>query len=357
MILAVYKIKPFLVFSSVAIIMILLLRFPAYAAEGIRKGLVYSVELLVPSLFPFMVLSSFIMRSGVSDFVGKVFGFFSKKFLNLPESCASAVILSLIGGFPVGAKCISILSENRQINFRQAERMSYFCVCSGPAFLITAVGTLMLHNSVCGVILYFSQVISALLIGILTGIFSEKSDDSFERKMKSPKENLISDFLLSCRDGANSIIEMTALVILFSMIINMISYTGFSDNIILPIFLEVTSANKILSENGAALWLFSFAAGFGGLCVHLQILNILKEIKINYRKFVFFRLVNAGISSVITFLICQIYQPVQETFSVFGGAESEISSGTAAGTVAILILSVIFLLTIRKNFLILSQNR
>ena len=151
-----------------------LIAFPKAVSDGIITGLENSVNLLVPSLFPFMVLSSFMIRSNAYEYIGKIF-FPVAKIFRLPKSAVSAVVLSFIGGFPVGAKCVKLLYENRKINENEAERMMYFCVCSGPAFLITAVGAMMMGNVMSGVVLYVSQIISGLILGTISGFF--RKDD------------------------------------------------------------------------------------------------------------------------------------------------------------------------------------
>ena len=61
--------------------------------------------------------------------------------------------------------------ETKQISLNQARRMSLFCVGAGPAFLITAVGTVLLGNTKLGIILLVSQLISGLILGIISRFF------------------------------------------------------------------------------------------------------------------------------------------------------------------------------------------
>ena len=157
--------------------LIVLISLPKACAEGISSGLESSAKILVPSLFPFMVLSSFIIRSGAYECTGKIFSPLAKIF-GLPKSAVSGVILSFIGGFPVGARCVKLLYESGEISEKQAERMMKFCVCSGASFLITAIGTIMLNNVMAGIILYASQIVSGIILGIVSGIFSKREDES-----------------------------------------------------------------------------------------------------------------------------------------------------------------------------------
>ena len=71
--------------------------FSKTTAGGVKKGLDYAADILIPSLFPFMVLSSFAMRSGLSELFGKLFGRVFEVMFSLPRAAAGAIVLSLVG--------------------------------------------------------------------------------------------------------------------------------------------------------------------------------------------------------------------------------------------------------------------
>ena len=366
------KIKSLLLCLFVILFLAILLIFPSSASEGVKNGLNYSANLLLPSLFPFMVLSSFVIRSGFSEIIGKMFSPVIKFLFGLPKICSAAIILSFVSGFPVGAKCVQLLYNDKKITETQAQRMMLFCVCSGPAFLITAVGVIMLKNITVGIILYFSQVLSCIILGIISKYIyiPEKcvqkniNNESLSEKSEITDKNIISEFILSCSDGASSVISMTALVMIFSLFINVaeqngaisfisdiLTFLGMNRNIsdvILPIMLEVTGACKKICNAGLPLWVVSFAVGFGGMCVHLQIFDILRNIKISKIRFILFRFVNAVISSVITYIICIFYNPVTYTFSTSENSSFALTYGSVAGTFALIFMSIIFLLSLEK---------
>lgn len=350
----------------------ILLIFPSSASEGIKNGLNYSANLLLPSLFPFMVLSSFVIRSGFSEYTGKVFSPVTKFIFGLPPICSSAIILSFVGGFPVGAKCVQLLYDDKKITQTQAQRMMLFCVCSGPAFLITAVGTIMLKNITVGIILYISQVLSCIILGIISKyiyIPEKQAQENINNipvseKSENKNQSIVSAFILSCSDGATSVISMTALVLIFSLFINVAEKNGITQfishifillgmnssmsDVILSVILEVTGACSKICDGGLPLWVMSFAVGFGGMCVHLQIFDILRNIKINKIRFILFRFVNAVISAVITYIICIFYNPVSETFATSENSSFALTYGSVVGTFALIFMSIIFLLSLEK---------
>ena len=69
---------------------------------------------------------------------------------------------------------ISQLYENNSLSASQAKRMVWFCINSGPAFVVGAVGTTMLSSKKCGILLFASQTLAALIIGFFSRFFAEK---------------------------------------------------------------------------------------------------------------------------------------------------------------------------------------
>jgi len=345
-----------------------MLMYAGNVAAGVKSGLEYAAKILIPSLFPFMVLSSFLIRSGSCDIIGKRTDRICRCIFGLPGETLGAVALSFIGGFPVGARNVRLLYEKGTISIRQAEQMMLYCVCSGPAFLITGVGTLLLHNSQAGVILYVSQLVSGLLIAVITGQYYKKSHFTGKRKgeiLQKSRQAVSDQLIISCSDAAQGILQLTALVSAFSAIIAICEASGIQNSIksllkmckadypiaenALYILTEVTTACGRISSGGCPLWLLSFAVGFGGLCVHFQIFALLGDIPIHKGRFFLFRLINALLSSVIVCIIGRFYEPTEMVFAVGQGIEAEWVSVTAVGTAAMLIMSVIFVLSLKRR--------
>ena len=118
--------------------------YPQSSAQGARDGLTLCAGVVIPSLFPFVVLACFLTNSGLGELISRPLSPITRYILKLPSSCGCAVIMSMLGGYPVGAKMISGLLEQKKIDKAQASRMLCFCVNAGPAFLIGTVGLSML---------------------------------------------------------------------------------------------------------------------------------------------------------------------------------------------------------------------
>lgn len=105
---------------AAAVGMIILILDGKTAVAGAQAGIQLCLKTVIPSLFPFFVLSSMITRGNTSG------------------NCI--LIPAFLGGYPVGAENVGKLFKNNQISQFEAERLLAFCSNAGPAFLFGMVG-------------------------------------------------------------------------------------------------------------------------------------------------------------------------------------------------------------------------
>lgn len=97
--------------------------------KGAENGIGLCLSTLVPSLFPFMVLASYITDSGPAEKIGRHLSWLTKPLFGLDGCFASAIILSLVGGYPVGAKTVNSLYKKGAASESECKRAGLFwCV-------------------------------------------------------------------------------------------------------------------------------------------------------------------------------------------------------------------------------------
>lgn len=95
--------------TGIFLLCVVSLRFSEECSKGAENGIGLCLSTLVPSLFPFMVLASYITESGLAEKIGRHLSWLTKPIFGLDGCFASAIILSLVGGYPVGAKTVNSL--------------------------------------------------------------------------------------------------------------------------------------------------------------------------------------------------------------------------------------------------------
>ncbi len=331
-------------------------KYPEISINGVKEGIKICIELLVPSLFPFIFFSSLMINSGVYKLIGIIFSPLSSIFF-IPKGAISVFLLSMVGGYPVGAKGIKDLFDKKIINSEQAERMLMFCVNSGPSFVLGVIGTSLLKNSKASFAILKSQILSSCMIAILLGILSRRK----YRKLYNANNQLSNisfetALINSCESSCYSILNICTLVIIFNIfflflsqiqVIELMKKTMINLNFPHPIsncipymILEVTRSCIEISKNGNNPFLLSIATSWGGLCVHMQVFSIIKGMKIRYSRFLICRLVNSFLSCFFT----KIFLNYKTICSV--GNIKILHNSNATGSLTLILFCVYFLVDI-----------
>lgn len=319
--------------------------------SGVENGVELCLKVLIPSLFPFMALSAMAVKSGACQAIGKPFGKITGKLFGLSGVFAPIIILSLIGGYPVGARGIAELKSSGAVSEKQAKKASLFAVCAGPGFLINFVGTSLYGNTALGLMILFAQVMSVFLLGILINLFDRDKDDYNSVIELSNKPLPFSSVIVeSAYSAAKGMAQICALVLIFSAATGIIKGI-FGESFVTDIWVissEVCSAVTLTTAE-FPFEITAFAAGFGGLCVHFQIFSALGDIKVNKALFFFIRIIQGFITALITKLLSWVF--IGET-AVFSSSEVQnpgLFGGSIVSAVALAVVSVSFLITI-KNY-------
>jgi hypothetical protein len=127
--------------------------------------------------------------------------------------------MSFIGGYPMGARMVSEMLDKNQISKRVGERLIYFCVNAGPAFVVTAIGHVMWNDRTIGLIFLISHIMGSILIGFLLNVFSRDRSFNREEKTLDVRLDYSSAFVKSVSDAVQVIIGICAFVVTFSVII------------------------------------------------------------------------------------------------------------------------------------------
>ena len=342
------------------------LKCPQAAYQGVLTGIKYCIEILVPSLFPLMFLSKFIVISSLLDFFKKPMNLITKLLFYLPGTAAPTILLSLIGGYPIGALGVKALYDRKEINSEQLNRMMFFNINAGPGFIINVIGFSLLKKPFLGVIVLVGQIFISLFIGVICGIYARLTNKLMYYKVNNKREEILFSqaFIETTSQISYTLINMCALIIIFSYLIAIIkewrvleavefisSHFKIEPNNILFLLissLEITCGCSLITNKLIPLPIIALALGYGGICTHFQVLDILKNNKFNYLKFTLFRLINGISSLIITHILLKITPTTLSTF--FSNINSSVPSlkTTICGSITILILCTYFTLILNR---------
>lgn len=270
----------------------LILRNSEAAVGFMRHGLQLCAETVIPSLFPFMVISELLVASGAGEFVGRLFSRPMQKLFGVSGSSVCAILLGALCGFPIGAKTAVALYDRGAIDRAELERLLTFCNNTSSAFLISAVGASLWSSRSFGIGLYCIQLGAAALIGLAGRRRARTSSPTVQ--LPQPTVSGMTIFTHAVASSANGMLVVCAYVTFFSSVVGALGVVldGLSTSPILDAllfgFFELSSGVSAASslENpliGALLT--AFTAGWSGLSVHFQIMALTDGRGISHRPY------------------------------------------------------------------------
>ena len=260
--------------SSVFILILLVLDTKT-AYISAKNGMELCLYTVIPSLFPFIFLTSII-----NHFItGRKIPPFSKLgyHLGLPRGAESIFLLGLLGGYPLGAKAVYDAYAKGKITKVTAQRLLGFCSNPGPAFIFGIIGNLFSSRKIAWLI-FSIQILSAIITGLLLpGKSHEVCHMGNEKPLKLTQilENSLKALGTIC-----------GWVILFRTITGFLSkwmqdYLPQELAVIICGILELTNGciglNALYTE-ALRFVLACFMLGFGGICVWMQTASVAKEL-------------------------------------------------------------------------------
>ena len=165
--------RPCAVACAAALLILLALRPQRYAA-ACAEGIALWAKVVLPALFPFLVLTAWIARSGMADGLGRKLSPLLRR-CGLPAASAGAFLLSIVSGYPVGSRVVADLQRRGKIGRADAERLSILCSTSGPMFILGSVGSAMFGGGKAGAALLSAHLFGVLAVALPVLLFRNTS--------------------------------------------------------------------------------------------------------------------------------------------------------------------------------------
>lgn len=274
------------------------------ALSGASEGLELCIKVVIPSLFPFMILSmvltTLLSKLSFSN------QYLSSRFLHLSPQGIKLFVLGLLGGYPVGAQCIAQAYQSRMIRRSEAERMLAFCNNAGPAFIF-GIGLRLLDQVWMCWIVWLIHILGSCITGILTPPMDIQDHSIISSGIAPPKISII-------QRGIEAISSVCGWIILFRVILAFFErwilwLLPKPLDIIISGILELANGSIDLTNiasPGIRFIIFSAILGFGGLCVMLQTKTVLSGSVLNGYLYFPGKMVHASISYLLSFLVATL---------------------------------------------------
>ena len=285
------------------------------ALDGAVEGINLCLNTLIPSLYPFILLS--ILLTGA--LTGQAVPFLrpAASLCKIPKGTESLLVMGFFGGYPVGARSTAQMYRTGQLSRIHAARMICICNNAGPSFIFGILGS-MFSRAFVPWVLWAIHIFSALLTGIaLPGdsIRTTVTPASGQTRLTEALEQAVKVMASLC--GWVVLMRMV-LAFLDRWILWMLPPAV---QIGLSGILELANGCVRLQQIDSEALRFIIASGmlsFGGICVMFQTASVSDGIPMT----LYFpgKLLNCSISILISAFavpFCFPGQPVHYTFAAF----------------------------------------
>lgn len=141
--------------------------FPEPAFQASLQGLSLWWDIVFPAMLPFLILSEIMIAFGVMHFFGVLLDPIMRKGLNLPGHGSWALSMSMMSGYPAGARTTVLMREKKWIFRKEGERLLAYSYLCSPVFVISVVAVGFFHNAALGWILLGLHLGSWLVTAIV----------------------------------------------------------------------------------------------------------------------------------------------------------------------------------------------
>lgn len=290
--------------------LVLLLLDSSGARSAMQMALLLCLRSVIPSLFPFLVVSSLLLSLGFGELVSRPLEGLMRPLFGIGGAGASALILGLVGGYPVGAKTAADLCRAGSLSKAEAERLLAFCNNSNPAFLISVLGLGIFGSARVGVWLWLIHLLSALLTGLLFRRTSRPIPSAPRRRGEMPSPVSFSAALVGSVQGAlSAILNICAFVTFFYVLVQPLKALGGTAGTLLVGFTELFSVTPLLSPDRTGFVLAAGLVGWGGLSVLCQTMAVLSGSGLSAKNCLRGKAVQGILSALLALLLCGYVLP------------------------------------------------
>lgn len=368
------KNKNILITIICSLLILQILVAPKICIDAAVNGVLLFFYKVFPSLFSFLVVSNIILSYDGVYIYSKLLGNAICKPLRLPKNCSFVLIISVLCGYPLGAKYACDLYERSIIDLKTFERLLNIASNASPLFMLGSVGISMLKSSYIGYILLLSNIISCAAMGFVLPSRITNKKDVPEKSHIYSNMNIGNVLKSSVENSIKTSLSIGGFVTAYSVIINILKNNQLFSIIIQQLsnimniskdvlegsilgIIEMTNGCNLIASSAASIYtkiaIVSFLFTFSGLSIISQVYSFTYKFDISMKKYILGKVVQGLFCSSISLLLYHISSLYfsKETFISNYGAIINVEN---AFLITFIVITLPWLFTRLKNLLHIS---
>lgn len=294
--------------AGLSILALLFVIYPDIACKGAESGLMLWFNVIIPSLLPFMIISSLLIKLQVTGYISRIFYPVFHCIFGLSESGCYPAIVGMLSGYPLGAGTVGEIYRQNGISKKEAQYLLGFCNNASPMFMLEYVGVKCLNLDkpiVILLILYISAIINAWI-----SRYKYNGSGNYEENISKQKYPLMEALDKSILSSAVTLTKVGGYIILFSIAAGLIQY-------ILPVsdivklagcgILEITTGCEMIAMSHINIMIkrvvIAGACAFGGFSSVAQTASVLIGTGLSMKKYLWQKFRQSLIAVLIALVV------------------------------------------------------
>lgn len=296
-----------------------MLIFPQAVFSGAEEGLLLWFQIIFPTLFPFLVVTSLLLSSGGLNLITRLFGGLFRRIFRVTQNGAFAVLAGFLCGYPMGAKVTADLLRAEKISDREARYLLSFCNNTSPVFIINFIVWKTFGNERLMLPTLLILIGSPVLMSFIFRRIYLKGRHPFPEPsaaLKEKKTRFDFSVLDSCMmNSFEAIVKVGGYIILFSVLLSLLEELSGQNSILMAAApaLEVTNGILLLSscvsDPGLRYAAVLGLTSFGGLCSAAQTQCMLEGTGLSVIPYIIQKLTTAAAASLLSFIYLALFSP------------------------------------------------
>ncbi len=268
-----------------------LLCAPARSMQRVLEGVSLWAVNVLPAALPFLFLTGLLAQTPLFSRLARLAAPPCTRLFGVSGAGGCAALLSLLSGYPAGAKTVERLCGQGAIAEEERLRVACLASTSGPAFLVGAAGCAMAGSAACGWLLFASHVCGVFGVSFLLGRNKRRPAPFYGAAQRCDLPEALSSAVLSVLTVGGAV---TLFYLFGCMLCDLLAPLALPEEVLALLVggLEMTAGcARLLSEpSPLRLALCAFLVTFGGMCVLVQQWNFLAKTGIPFGKFLLVKL-------------------------------------------------------------------
>lgn len=315
------KIKRLIYTLAAAMILFTLVTMPDACISGAKSGLILWFDTVLPTLFPFFVITRLILELNLCPKILQPF---------------YPVFTGLLSGYPTGAITCSSMLQKGLLNKMQAQKLLIICNNASPAFLISYAAHTCLHSK-NSYIIWFCTIAASFFSYFLLTLLSRLTNRNTSKKCTQTSHSSTLSNSLNIPETSDSsnvsflvVLEETILksfeilvlvggyIIIASLIINVVlAFFSYSTiTLLVAGILEITAGTQLITSDICSNTIFASEqiksaavaalCGFGGLSALMQTHSAIRSSGLSTLKYMLHKLLCGLFSGIICIIITML---------------------------------------------------